>query len=116
MQVCGQYFNKERLQQIQGIIDATPRISRRALSRQVCDLLNWRSSNGQFQDGGCRKALVKLQRAGLLHLPEIVRTYSFSQSLPDIDVVVPEVLCSLSELGGIEIIPINSHKSYEAKV
>ncbi len=117
MQICGQKFSHERLQQIQGIVDASPELSRRALSRRVCELLNWHSSNGRFQEGGCRKALIKLQRAGLLHLPEITRHYSFSRSsLPDINVEIPEVLYSLPELGDIEIIPIGSRKSYEAKV
>lgn len=116
MQVCGQQFSTEHLGRIQLIIDEFSTISRRVLSRRVCEILNWRSSNGKFQEGGCRKALVKLHRTGLIRLPEIVTTYSFSKSLPDIDVPVPEILCDLSELGDIEIIPIGSHKSNEAKV
>lgn len=116
MQACGKYFSAEHLQKIQGIIDASKGISRRALSRCVCELLDWHSSNDKLQEGGCRKALLKLHRAGLICLPEITTTYSFSKSLPDIEIVIPEIACTLSELADIEIIPICSHKSYEAKV
>lgn len=116
MQACGQNFSTEQLQQIQRIIDESSGISRRSLSRQVCELLNWRSNNNKLQAGGCRKALLKLHRTGLICLPEITNTFSFSKPLPDIDVSIPEIVCRLSELGDIEIIPIGSHKSYDAKV
>lgn len=117
MRVSGQHFSIPLLQQIQGIVDVSPDLSRRALSRHVCELIDWRSSNGSFQEGSCRKALIRLHREGLLRLPAIDRTYSFTHpSLPDIDIAVPEVLCSLAELGEIELVVISNRKSHDAQV
>lgn len=117
MRISGQYFNSTLLSSIQSIVNQESSISRRALSRRVCELLGWRSPNGRFQEGGCRKALVKLHRKGLLQLPLIERTYSFEcTSAKDIAVETPEILCSLQELGEIEVVVITSRKSHEAQV
>jgi len=46
-----------------------PNLSRRALSRRVCEWLGWRAANGQFKDMSCRVALGRLEEHGLLDLP-----------------------------------------------
>ena len=117
MRICGQYFNNTLLHSIQSIVNQESQISRRALSRRVCELLNWRSPNGKFQEGGCRKALVKLDRKGLIQLPAIEQTYSFERTISsEITVEIPEIVCSLQELGEIEVTVITNRKSYEAQV
>ena len=70
MLVCGQYFNSEVLSRIQTTVEEDSSISRRALSRLVCEWLDWRGANGKLQDMSCRKALLKLQRKGLITLPD----------------------------------------------
>src|SRR3989338_4591977 len=57
MRVCGQEFSSNILDRIGQIIATIPGLSRRALSRHVCEWLNWRSTNGALQEGSCRKAL-----------------------------------------------------------
>ena len=117
MRVCGQTFSPSLLGEIQNLIDAKPALSRRSLSRHVCEIIDWRSSNGILQDGSCRKALVKLHREGLLRLPELKRSYSFSEpKLNDIDIEIPEVIGSIEQLGELQIVEIVSRKSYNAKV
>jgi hypothetical protein len=71
MRVCGQEFSPQLLQRIQQTVDRRPDLSRRALSRQVCAWLNWRSVSGELQQVSCRVALGKLQRGGALHLPAV---------------------------------------------
>jgi hypothetical protein len=48
---------------------ATPGISRRALSLQLCDLWQWRQPNGAPCDAICRGLLLWLHRAGHIELP-----------------------------------------------
>jgi hypothetical protein len=48
---------------------ATPEISRRALSLQLCDRWQWRQPNGAPCDAICRGLLLWLHRAGHIALP-----------------------------------------------
>ena len=51
------------------MIDANPAWSRRKLSLEVCDWLDWRSPNGKLKEMSCRVALLQLHRDGALNLP-----------------------------------------------
>lgn len=48
---------------------ATPGISRRAVSLQLCDVWQWRQPNGTPCDAICRGLLLWLHRAGHIELP-----------------------------------------------
>jgi len=52
------------------MIEREPEISRSALSRRVCEWLNWRSPNGKPCEVSCRKALLDLDSRGMIQLPE----------------------------------------------
>jgi hypothetical protein len=69
MTVCGQEFSPAILQRIQQAIDDEPALSRGALSRRVCQWLNWRTILGKLKEVSCRVALLKLHRRGLIELP-----------------------------------------------
>jgi len=71
MQVCGQEFSPQLLQRIQQTVDEEPDLSRRALSRRVCEWLNWRTALDRLKEVSCRVALLKLQRRGVLDLPAV---------------------------------------------
>jgi hypothetical protein len=71
MTVCGQEFSPQVLQRIQQTIDAEPGLSRRALSRRVCEWLNWRTTLGRLKEVSCRVALRKLEHGGEIHLPAV---------------------------------------------
>lgn len=71
MTVCGQKFGPQILQRIQQTVDQEPGLSRRALSRRVCEWLNWRTVLGQLKELSCRVALRKLERRGEIHLPAV---------------------------------------------
>lgn len=47
-------------------------MSRRALSRRVCELLNWRREKQKTKDMSCRVALIKLQKQGLLQMRPVM--------------------------------------------
>ena len=116
MQVKGQLFSTKIVDQINSAIVQEPHISRRALSRRICQWLNWRSSRGDWQDGTCRKALAELHRRGVLHLPEVRDTGRFKPQRPcpdqdRLDFNPPLFSGSLTELGSIEVVPVTSRYS-----
>src|SRR5205823_3584516 len=57
------------LERIQQTIEGEPGLSRAALSRRVCQWLNWRTALGQLKEVSGRVALLKLHRRGLIQLP-----------------------------------------------
>src|SRR5208337_3394075 len=57
MQVCGREFGPQLLQRIQQTVDQEPDLSRRALSRLVCEWLNWRTALHELKEVSCRVAL-----------------------------------------------------------
>ena len=111
MWICGQYFNTEIIYRIQETIESEPEISRRALSRYVCEWLEWRSANGKLKDMSCRKALQTLHDRGMITLPVPDKSYAFQCSKTEINselLQVPQLSCSMDELGKVEIVPITS--------
>ncbi|MBE0481704.1 MAG: IS4 family transposase, partial [Dehalococcoidia bacterium] len=63
------------------------------------------------------KALVKLEERGVLDLPKPAKTYAFQQPAVSKEYPpVPELCCSLKELGQISVYPIKSRYSKESKI
>jgi hypothetical protein len=65
----GREFSADEIGGIQQTIDREPALSRRALSRKICDGLGWRSRAGKLKAMSCRTALVTLERRGAIQLP-----------------------------------------------
>lgn len=70
------------ISRIQEAVDAEPNVSRRALSRRICEWLEWRSPNGNLQQMSCRKALAELNRRKVLVLPDRSGLYRFEGAEP----------------------------------
>ena len=115
MRVCGQEFTLDILAGIRNAVMAEPQISRRSLSRQVCQWLDWRSGSGDWQEGGCRKALAELERRQVLELPAPCSRPAPRQT-PALEVEDTEICTSLEELGPVELVVIGEHRSHEAQV
>ena len=117
MLVCGQYFSSDIIARIRDTVQAEPFISRRDLSRRLCQWLDWRSHNGRSQDMSCRKALAKLNSRGVLKLPETAPAVAFGRiSKRAIELNTPQVSCSLSELGQITVLPVTSRYCKASKI
>lgn len=111
MVVCGQSFSPEMLERIGAMLKEEPHLSRRALSRRVCEWLNWRSANGRLKEMSCRVALGKLARAGVLEIPPPrqqpptrARSTAQARELPEF----APVKARLSELGRVELVLVRS--------
>lgn len=117
MDVCGQHFPRAIVDRIQVAVRTEPSISRLELSRRVCKWLDWRSPSGRLQEMGCRKALAKLDRCGVLDLPRQEKTYGFERhAVNPIEPHIAELSCPLGELGEVRVDPVASRYSKESKL
>lgn len=66
---CARHFSDDEVLTIQRLIAHTPGLKRTALSRRICELLDWRKPNGELKDMTCRVALLRMQADGLIRLP-----------------------------------------------
>jgi len=66
----GRPFGELPLAQITSLLREYPAASRYALSRRLAQLWDWRTASGQLKDMAARTLLLKLQRQGLIRLPE----------------------------------------------
>jgi hypothetical protein len=65
----GRTFTHGELLQIRAVVEEAPDAHRFALSKKVCEVLNWRQANGRLKDRSCRDVLLKLEAAGIIVLP-----------------------------------------------
>jgi Druantia protein DruA/Transposase DNA-binding/Transposase Tn5 dimerisation domain len=71
VRVCGQEFSQETILRIRELINRKPGISRGALSREVCEWLEWRTKKGKLKQVNCRVALLRLHGRGEIELPAV---------------------------------------------
>lgn len=67
----GRTITRADVAQIRALLAAHPELSRRALSLKLCDLWQWRQSNGVLRDMVCRGLLLVLHRTGHIVLPPV---------------------------------------------
>jgi len=116
MQICGQHFTQQMVDRIQETVDADPGLSRRELSRRVCEWMDWRKPDGKLKDMSCRKALSEMNRRGVLDLPDAPRPHGFENRDRPPDIQPPEVRCRLDQLGEIRIEPVESVQSDASRI
>ena len=66
---CGREFSVQEMELIRSIIAEDPSRYRLAISRVVCERLDWRRLNGELKDMSCRVAMLRMHRDGLIRLP-----------------------------------------------
>lgn len=69
MTLRGRYFAPEELVQIRAWVQDSPLAHRYAISKKVCEVLDWRQPNGRLKDRACRDMLTRLHEIGFLRLP-----------------------------------------------
>jgi hypothetical protein len=108
MQISGQEFSEATIARIRSRILGDATLTRSALSREVCEWLGWRTHDGRPKAVNCRVALQKLERRGLVKLPE-AKQVSFAkpegtkepaQNWPAID-------ATLEQLGRVWLVPVD---------
>ena len=67
--IQGRQIGAAELGQVRGLLATHPDWSRYRLSRELCQVWNWRSLTGQIKDMAARSLLLKLEERGLVALP-----------------------------------------------
>ena len=111
--VCGREFGSELIERLN---QTAPGQSRRALSRQLCQWLDWKGPSGHWQTTSARIALNRLQRSGLIQLPEPARPLAQplsrrSRRSKAIAMERPAIRGDLAEIGPVELILVGSRHS-----
>jgi hypothetical protein len=116
MNIGGQHFSASILERIQQTVDHDPSISRRVLSRQICEWLDWRSPNGHWKEMSCRKVLCKMQTLGIIDLPKLEKSFAFEHPVANTQKPITLKLSgTLADLGEIGVYPVGSRHSRESK-
>lgn len=112
MQSYLEKFDTASIQWIDATIAAEPDISRTRLVQLFCERFDWRAPNGRYQKTGCAVALQRIHDLGVIELPAPRWTPLLDparrQGLEPYD--RPQLTCSLSELGEINLLPVNGDK------
>lgn len=117
MVVCGKDFTSEMIARIQRKVNAEPDLSRRQLSRQICEWMEWRKADGGWKEGSCRKALARMSRQKVLNLSERGRVcMQQRRQAPEQNLEVAEALCTLRELGEVRVSLVGSRHSGDSKI
>lgn len=122
MQVCGQDFTPALITRIESTLVEEPSLSRRALSRRVCQWLEWRGANGRLKEMSARVALKRLERRGELRLPAPqagVRAAVDAGAAGEGEPISGEargISQSLRALGPVELVLIGDARSAEGQV
>ena len=67
---CGRAFSDTEFALIRTLIaEHDPPLNRAALSRAVCERLDWRKPDGGLKDMSARVALLRMHREGVIALP-----------------------------------------------
>jgi hypothetical protein len=109
MLVAGHEFTEETIERIRRRVgEDEGSLTRTELSREVCEWLNWRGADGRVKDMNCRVALLRLERRGVIELPE-AREVSFARRAAEVPGGSwPRVEMSLAELGEVRLIAVDS--------
>jgi hypothetical protein len=102
----GRSVSGDEIAFIRQLIADHPELSRWKLSRQLCEVWQWKQANGALRDMVCRGLLLMLERAGEIELPAVrrkVRNRLAERERPE--AVIPDnrpVRGPLRQLGPLE--------------
>lgn len=68
--LCGEELKPKQLALIRQVVAECSGLSRMELARTVCELLRWKRPNGGLKARECRELLERLERRGVVQLPE----------------------------------------------
>jgi len=97
---CGRDFTNKELDQIRSLIKENPQFHRAKLSREVCQMLRWLKPDGKLKDMSCRVAMLRMQKDGLIELPEPLRAKAAIRKIDFTPATDPQdsILCPVNQL------------------
>jgi hypothetical protein len=110
---CGRDFTNKELDQIISLIKENPQFHRAKLSREVCQMLRWLKPDGKLKDMSCRVAMLRMQKDGLIELPEPLRAKAAIRKIeftPATD-AQDSILCPVNQLPHLQLQMVNKTNS-----
>jgi hypothetical protein len=102
MVIRGREFSDSEIDIIKDTIANNTAVKRRQLSILICEQLNWRQPNGNLKDRACRDVLLRLEKKGIIQLPEPLFTLKTQDAgVKSIDFVEPskQILGNVEDFG-----------------
>jgi Domain of unknown function (DUF4338)/Transposase DNA-binding/Transposase Tn5 dimerisation domain len=112
--ICGREFSPELIERLNR---SGTDLSRRALSRQLCQWLDWKGPSGRWQTTNARIAVQRLERLGLIELPARANPFVGKaqprRAKPGAK-NWPPVRGALAQIGPVELVLVGSRHSQAA--
>jgi len=70
LQICGKDFSPSEIDWINTQVKTRPELNRVQLSRLFCRYVGWLKPDGALKEMSCRVAMLRLERNGMIRLPE----------------------------------------------
>ena len=106
----GRAVRASDVERIRALIAAHPQASRRALSKKLCAVWQWRQPNGAPRDMVCRGLMLGLHRQGLIELPPRRRRppNPLARRVPPkpVSIARTPVCGALKQLGALTFVPV----------
>ncbi len=77
----GRLFTDDDLTIIRQIIADNPSKPRRWLSKQICELLDWRNPAGELKAMRCRVVMLEMEKDGLIQLRPVKKAFPSAQAI-----------------------------------
>jgi hypothetical protein len=102
---CGRGFSFEELEEIRTLIANNPEFTRAKLSREVCRRLQWLKPDGKLKDMSCRVAMLRMEKNGLIRLPEPTYVKKFVKKIKFTTATDPQtkVVCKVNHLPKLDL-------------
>jgi len=112
MRIQGQTFGATIIERVKDTLRKNPQMTRSGLSREVCQWLDWRSINGKLCEIDARKALLGLERAGLIELPEArVQPPQLCRKSKQPAVAEIKIEGTLDKLGEVSLVAVSAREA-----
>jgi len=114
LKIQGRLLTETEVDEIRILLSDNPLWNRSRLSRELCELWNWRRPDGQLKDMACRELLRKLESRFLIKLPP--RRRPGPGRPPVIESVAVDkkpISCSFSDIKPVKVIDAKSSVEYE---
>jgi hypothetical protein len=110
MQLFGRTFTGAIVERVRAAV-SEPGLTRSALSRRVCEWLDWFGADGRPKEVSCRKALVELERRALVTLPEARRAPPQARPAAVLEPFEAPVFSGpLEALGAVELVAVEGRE------
>jgi hypothetical protein len=108
LRYCGREFSNAEIERIR-FLAAEPKMTRQALSKQVCREFQWHKFDGGLKDMSCRVALLRMQKDNLIQLPSpLLRGNNSKRVIIKTEKTEPQklLLSPVNELRNVRLEPV----------